>query len=70
MTAADGLPVFFGLAGGLAIGSWALADRLRAIAHDRARDRLAAEEDDHDATRKALVEAKRRITELEARLPP
>lgn len=69
MSPADGLPIALGLAGGIAVGSWALADRLRAIAHDRVRERLQTEEDDHDVTRAALIEAKRRIVELESRIP-
>lgn len=68
MSAADAVPVAIGLAGGVAMGCWSLADRLRAIAHDKAQQRLESEETDHDRTRAALAEAKRRIIDLESQL--
>jgi hypothetical protein len=68
MTFADQIPVALGIAGGLGLGAWAAVDRLRALAHDRALQRLQTEEDDHDATRRALADSKRRINELESKL--
>jgi hypothetical protein len=66
MTIADGVPIALGVAASV----WAVTDRLRMIAHDVSRKRLEAEEDDHNVTRKALAEARRRIIDLESQLPP
>jgi hypothetical protein len=68
MSFADEIPVALGIAGGLGLGAWAAVDRLRALAHDRALQRLETEEDDHDATRRELAEARRRIAQLESQL--
>jgi hypothetical protein len=66
MTIADSVPIALGVAASV----WAVTDRLRMIAHDVSRKRLEAEEDDHNVTRKALAEARRRIIDLESQLPP
>jgi hypothetical protein len=68
VTAADAIPVGLGIASGLALGAWALADRLQAISHDRMKQRLVVEEDDHDLTRAELARAKKQIIDLESRL--
>jgi len=66
MTIADGVPVALGVAASV----WAVTDRLRMIAHDVSRKRLEAEEEDHNVTRRALADARRRIVDLESQLSP
>lgn len=52
------VPVALGLLGGLAIGAWAVADRLARMAHDADRRRLDEEIREHDRTRAELSRVK------------
>jgi hypothetical protein len=61
----DQVPLIIGMMAGAAVTTYQIIEKVGTLSHDEAKRRLREEVLDHDATRKELSLAKRRILELE-----